>query len=101
MTHSMAHTYTQNGDLMYDPLVYFKVDYANEKVLPVSFENSGMGVYQEFDIDAEPTAESVHMANDVLDFVDTWLDNIDEQGYLDSKPQEKIKETELSLGTGR
>ena len=98
---SMAHTYTQNGDLMYDPLVYFKLDFANEKAIPISFENSGMGVYQEFDIDAEPTAESVHMANDVLDFVDTWLDNIEEQGYLDNEPQEESKEKEIPVGVER
>ena len=86
---------------MYDPLVYFKLDFANEKAIPVSFENSGMGVYQEFDIDAEPTAESVHMANDVLDFVDTWLDNIEEQGYLDNEPQEESKEKEIPVGVER
>ena len=98
---SMAHTYTQNGDLMYDPLVYFKVDYANEKVLPVSFENSSAGFYQEFDIEAEPTPESVHAANSVLDFVDTWLDNIEEQGYLDNEPQEESKEKEIPVGVER
>lgn len=98
---SLAHTYTQNGDLMYDPLVYFKVDYANEKVLPVSFENSGAGFYQEFDIEAEPTPESVHAANSVLDFVDTWLDNIEEQGYLDNEPQEESKEQEIPVGVER
>lgn len=37
---SIAHTYEQNGDLMYDPLIYFKVDYDKEKVIPISYENS-------------------------------------------------------------
>ena len=78
---SVAHTYEQNGDLMYDPLICFKVDYEKEKVIPVSYENSGMGIYETYDPDAEPTPESVQRMASVLDFTDTWLDNIEQQGY--------------------
>lgn len=78
---SVAHTYEQNGDLMYDPLICFKVDYEKEKVIPVSYENSGMGIYETYNPDAEPTPESVQRMASVLDFTDTWLDNIEQQGY--------------------
>ena len=46
---TICQTYEQNGDLMYDPRIDLKVDYDNQKVIPLSFENSGAGAYQEFD----------------------------------------------------
>ena len=88
---SVEHTYEQNGDLMYDPRIDFKVDYDNEKVIPVSYENSGMGIYNTYDSGAEPTPESVRKINEVLEFTDTWLDNIEEQGY-EIRPQERSYE---------
>lgn len=52
---TIAQTYVQNGDLMYDPRIDFKVDYENKRVIPESFENSGMGVYEQYDItDVKP-----------------------------------------------
>ena len=78
---SMAHSHEQNGDLMYDPLICFKVDYDNEKVIPISYENSGRGIYETYDADAKPTPESVQKMGSVLNFTDTWLDNIEKQGY--------------------
>ena len=90
-TLSIAHTYEQNGDLMYDPRIDFKVDYSNEKVIPISYENSGMGIYNTFDSSGEPTSESVKQTNEVLEFTDTWLDNIEEQGYR-IQPQERSDE---------
>ncbi len=78
---SIAHTYVQHGDLMYDPMISFIVDYENEKVIPISYENSGMGIYESYDPNAEPTPQSVQNINGVLEFTDTWLDNIEQQGY--------------------
>lgn len=87
---SIAHTYEQNGDLMYDPLIYFKVDYDKEKVIPISYENSGMGIYETYDAEAEPTPDSVQKMSSVLDFTDTWLDNIEQQEYESVVPDEDI-----------
>ncbi len=96
---SVAHTYEQNGDLMYDPLICFKVDYEKEKVVPVSYENSGMGIYETYDPDAEPTPQSVQQMTSVLDFTDTWLDNIEQQGYEPAVAGEDIsrKNDDMSL----
>lgn len=77
----IGHSYEQNGDLMYDPLITLRVDVQNEKVIPLSYENSGIGIYETYDETAVPTPESVKKVNDVLSFMDDWLDNIDEQGY--------------------
>ena len=73
-------TYEQNGDLMYDPRIDLRVDYDNQKVIPLSFENSGMGVYEEYS--SELTPEIAKQMNDVLDFMDnTMLENIEAAGY--------------------
>lgn len=44
----VAHTYTQNGDLMYDPAIEFYFDSKNQKAEALSYELSGMGMYQDF-----------------------------------------------------
>ena len=77
---TISQTYVQNGDLMYDPRIDFKVDYENKKVIPQSFENSGEGVYERYDIsDGKP--ETMKQINDILTFADDWMDRIEEQGY--------------------
>lgn len=77
---TICQTYEQNGDLMYDPRIDLKVDYDNKKVIPLSFENSGMGVYEEYS--SELTPEIAKQMNDVLDFMDnTMLENIEKAGY--------------------
>lgn len=89
---SLAHTYTQNGYLMYDPRIDFEVDYENERVIPISYENSGLGIYESYDTEADPTPESARKMNSVLDFTDNWLDNIEEQGYSAVEVEEKEKD---------
>lgn len=94
---SIARTYEQNGDLMYDPMICLQVDYDNEKVLPISYENSGLGVYESYDQNAEPTPESVKKQNELLEFMDTWLDNIEEQGYIPADIDVKQEKEEFAL----
>ena len=97
---TLAHTYVQNGDLMWDPRIDFKVDYENKKVTPISFENSGTGSYEEYDI-KNLTPETAEKINDLLDFVDTWLDNIEAQGYdISSREiprQEKVQSQSIAV----
>lgn len=85
---TIAQTTVQNGDLMYDPRIDFKVDYENKKVIPLSFENSFEGAYEEYDIsDGKP--ETMKQINDILDFADDWLDEIDSEGYSVSVDDDK------------
>lgn len=63
------------------PRIDFKVDYENKKVIPKSFENSGEGVYEQYNIsDGKP--ETMKQINDILTFADDWMDRIEEQGYF-------------------
>lgn len=87
---TISQTYVQNGDLMYDPRIDFKVDYENKRVIPESFENSGMGVYEQYDItDVKP--ETMKQINDILTFADDWMDRIEEQGYSASNDKQSVE----------
>ena len=77
---SMAHTYVQNGNLMWDPRIDFKIDYENKKAVPVSFENSGLGVYEKFDV-GNPTPETMKRVNDLIEHTDQWLGTIESENY--------------------
>lgn len=77
---TIAQTTVQNGDLMYDPRIDFKVDYENKKVIPLSFENSFQGVYEEYDI-SDGKSETMKQINDILAFADDWMDEIEVQEY--------------------
>ena len=93
---TICQTYEQNGDLMYDPRIDLKVDYDNQKVIPLSFENSGMGVYQEYDISAL-TPEVARNMNDALEFMDgNMLDQIEEAGY---EPAEDDMDRDKDINT--
>ena len=87
---TIAQTTVQNGDLMYDPRIDFKVDYENKKVILLSFENSFEGAYEEYDIsDGKP--ETMKQINDILDFADVWLDEIDSEGDSTITGNEEIE----------
>ena len=95
---TICQTYEQNGDLMYDPRIDLRVNYDNQKVIPLNYENSGMGVYEEYD--SELTPETAKQMNDVLDFMDnTMLENIEAAGYEPVRNDKNIdiNSTEISL----
>ena len=93
---TIAQTTVQNGDLMYDPRIDFKVDYENKKVIPLNFENSFQGVYEEYDIsDGKP--ETMKQINDILAFADDWMDEIEVQGYSPVTGDEEIQQTKDNI----
>ncbi len=93
---TIAHTYVQNGDLMWDPRINFKVDYENKKVTPISYENSGTGIYEEYDT-KNLTPETAEKINDLLEFTDMWLDNIEAQGYEPVDIEERVQNRQQGI----
>lgn len=71
---SIMQTYVQNGDLMRDPEVVIKVDFENETVNAFSYENSGLGIYQEY-------SDGSKGQKDTNSFVVSWLNNIELQNF--------------------
>ena len=73
-TFSMMHYYIQNGDLMRDPDIVYRVDRERGEVYPISYENSGLGIYNEYEPNDSRSA-------DANSFTVTWLNNLKHQNY--------------------
>lgn len=73
----IAHTYTQNGDLMYDPAIEFSFDTQNHRAEVISYELSSMGKYIDFS-----DGNQNDMKKDVEEMaLDTMFENIKAYGY--------------------
>lgn len=86
--YSLAHYYTLNGDLMSDPEMTFIVvmsenGHADTHILPCSFSQADMGIYEESvsftDLIATDYNAKLQQAH--TEFANVWLGNIKEQGF--------------------
>lgn len=72
----IAHYYVQNGDLMRDPQITFRVKEDQREVCILSYAQDNLGIYQE-------TADrSKEETEELLAFFDQWLISIREQGFV-------------------
>ena len=69
---SLSHTYTQLGDLMYDPMIDYEIDFEKQTANAVMYEHSALGIYQEY-------SNGTKGQRDTNSFTKTWLKNIREQ----------------------
>ncbi len=95
----VAHTYEQNGDLMYDPAIEFSFDTENKTANALSYELSSMSIYQNFRNSDNPDqkADTEEMA------LDTLFANVIAYGYdtkeLEIGEAEEKKADIASIGT--
>jgi hypothetical protein len=91
--YSLAHYYTQNGDLMADPEMCFIVADHREaeinameqvKIAPYLFKQDNLGIYEESIslVENEPTIIKREVQADHAAFADEWLTIIELQGFL-------------------
>ncbi len=90
-TISIMHTYTMNGDLMYDPDITFKIDNDAKTLSALTFEQSLPPLYQEVteadgrgqSIDGNGNQREVLNLQHKIDvFFSTWLNNIHSQEFI-------------------
>ena len=85
---AIGHISVLNGYLMYDPEIVFFYDSrspSEKQFQPISFTNHYVGYYQTF---AKPKGKQLTKVNltqtqDCVVFLETWADNIRDQGWLD------------------
>ena len=78
---AISHTYVQNGDLMRDPEMTFRVDREKGTLEPLTFQqDGGIPIYQE--VYPEPGKWVPKLRSDLSAFAQQWFKNISEQGYL-------------------
>lgn len=90
----MEHYYMQNGDRMYDPYMDFQIDKEAGTLRAFSYENSGIGVYNEADPD-DPAHEK--KINGFNKFFATWLNNIRSQGYEPVRASMMVNDEEVDV----
>jgi len=92
--YSIMHTYTQNGDMMRDPDMVIEIDPAEKTIQSISFENSGMGVYQ--DVYANNFLNE-RLQRDLNNFFSTWLKNIGEQGFAPARAISRGNDEDIEI----
>lgn len=90
----MEHYYMQNGDRMYDPYMDFQIEKEAGTLRAFSYENSGIGVYNEADPD-DPAYEKA--INGFNNFFATWLNNIRSQGYEPVRASMMVNDEEVDV----
>ncbi len=80
---SVAHTYVQNGDVMYDPEMEFEVSADLSTWLPVSYRQDYLGIRQEAVWVTDRRIQVVpRLVRDLSQFANGWDRNLRGQGFL-------------------
>lgn len=83
---SITHYGEQNGDLMSDPDMTFSVNHTTQTIIPLSYRNDYVGMYQEVIQKRNgKLMYSISLLKSLDDFLWTWLKNIKEQGFSPDK----------------
>ena len=78
---AVSHTYVQNGDVMRDPEMTFRVDREKGTLEPLTFQQDGsIQIYQE--VYPEPGIWIPKLRRDLNTFAQQWLKNISQQRYV-------------------
>ncbi len=93
---AMSHYGEQNGDLMADPDMELIIDFDKKEVLPATFQNDYVGVYQE--VYSGNNQWKPELSRELTSFINTWLKNIGFQGHVISEAvyfNDEMAETQL------
>ena len=87
---SVAHYYLQEGDLMADPEIEFRIiqfaDFNGKprrEIQPIHYQQDGLGVYQEA-MTVEQNGQILirpRLQREIKNFLGMWANNIKQQGY--------------------
>lgn len=70
---SLCHYGEQNGDLMRDPEILFRINFAERTAIPCYYRNDYMGIEQEIPYG--------NRSKGLDSFCDTWFSNLKAQGF--------------------
>ncbi|MBX3327715.1 MAG: hypothetical protein KF682_17610 [Nitrospira sp.] len=87
---SLCHYGEQNGDLMRDPEIMFLLQHDPHGFMaePVSFRNDYLGLDQDvyrYDETGKRTHLDTNLKAHLMEFAQTWLANLKEQGFFGDK----------------
>lgn len=84
---AIAHTGLQNGDVMFDPEMVFRIiEWDGAKLAePISFRNDYVGIHQEvyrYDDQGKATHVDARLKAELKSFGRMWFRNLKHQGFL-------------------
>ena len=77
---AMAHYGEQNGDLMADPDMELIVDFDKKTIMPATYQNDYVNVYQQVYLDNNQWKPK--LSKELTSFLSTWLRNVEFQGHV-------------------
>ncbi|MBQ7574888.1 MAG: DEAD/DEAH box helicase family protein [Clostridia bacterium] len=86
---SIAHTYEQEGDLMYDPEMVFEIDDENKALKPLEYRQDNMGIYQ-------TVGENI-TERELNSFAVQWFKNIESQGFHLSQKISEYNDEDITV----
>jgi len=86
---SIAHNFIQNGDVMADQDMQVLVSFKKQTVQAMTFQNDGMGVYQEcLFFENGKLLVRMKLLKELNRFLDTWTKNLVDQGFVETANKE-------------
>jgi hypothetical protein len=92
--YSIMHTFVQNGDLMRDPDMVIEIDPDEQTVQALSYELSGMGVYQDVYADGNLNAR---LQRELNSFLSDRLRSIGGQGYMPARATSLVNGEDIEI----
>jgi len=89
---SVAHYFTQNGDICQDPELCFELVPQGGNVVyePFSFQQAIPPVYQEV-FENGPASENHRLKRKLTEFAQTWDRNLQDQGFVTAAAQQQTR----------
>ena len=92
---SVAHTYIQEGDVMYDPEMEFEIDTNTRSLSPRTYRQDNMGIYQYVEYDNGILNTS--LVSDFNSFARTWFKNIENTNYVREHMTVEVNGEDISI----
>lgn len=93
---AISHYYTQNGDSFADPDMEFAFDNEAGTLSARTFQQDNLNRFEQVVMDGVVDEALEHELNQ---FASQWFKNIREQGYLPTKEENQLSESDISIGT--
>ena len=93
---AISHYYTQNGDSLADPDMEFVFDHEAKTLNARTFQQDNLNRFEQVVTDGVVDGE---LESELNDFASQWFKNIREQGYLPTREEKQLSESDIPIGT--
>lgn len=91
---AISHYYTQNGDSFADPDMEFVFDHEAKTLNARTFQQDNLNRFEQVVIDG---VVDEALESELNDFASQWFQNIREQGYLPTREEKQLSESDVPI----